>query len=235
VTSRWSGEVFTVLRIVVLPSDHGSEADQVEATLREAAAELPGVVGSWAAPVSPVGVINAGDVVWRTVFRTESEAMTAPLAPAWRAVVAPALESARVTSVGYRVSRMGPGPDAPGIWRGLIFRIMPHGFPGLARQLEQELLLFPKYISTIRGWALSPVSFVEGPKAFTHVWEQEYDDLDGLTGEYMTHPIHWGLVDRFFDAESPVCIVDPQLTQIVGPIGGTILGIHGEPGEESKT
>ncbi len=192
------------------------------------------MAGSWAAAVSPVGVINAGDVVWRMAFRTESEALAAPLAPAWRAVVAPALEGARVTSVGYRVSRMGPGPNTPGIWRGLLFRVMPHGFPDLARQLEQELLLFPKYITTIRSWALSPVSFVEGPKAFTHVWEQEYDDLDGLTGEYMTHPIHWGLVDRFFDAESPVYIVDPQLTQIVGPIEGTILGIHADPREEGK-
>jgi Stress responsive A/B Barrel Domain len=227
--------VFAVLRIVMLPSDHGSEADKVVATLRVAAWELPGVADSWVAPVSTMSVINAGDVVWRTAFRTEAEALAAPLAPAWRAVVAPALDGAQVISVGYRVSRMGPGPDAPGIWRGLIFRVMPHGFPDLARQLERELLLFPKYITTIRSWALSPVSFVEGPKAFTHVWEQEYNDLDGLTGEYMTHPLHWGLVDRFFDAESPVYIVDPQLTQIVGPIEGTILGVHREPSGYKQT
>jgi hypothetical protein len=227
--------VFAVLRIVMLPFDRASEADDVVATLRNAGSELPGVAGSWAAAVSPGPVINAGDVVWRTAFRSESEAQAATLAPVWRAAVAPALEGARVTSVGYRVGRMGRGPDAPGIWRGLIFRVMPHGFPDLAGQLEQELLLFPKYITTIRSWALSPVSFVEGPKAFTHVWEQEYYDLDGLTGEYMTHPIHWGLVDRFFDAESPVYIVDPQLSQVVGPIEGTILGVHVEPGEERKT
>ena len=224
--------MFAVLRRIILPSDHRSEADKVVVTLRDAGLELPGVASSWVAPVPPTRVINAGDVVWRTAFRTESEALAAPLAPAWRAVVAPALEGTRVTSVGYRVSRTGLGPDAPGIWRGLLFRVMPHGFPDLARQLERELLLFPKYVTTIRSWALSPVSFVEGPKAFTHVWEQEYDNLDGLTGEYMTHPIHWGLVDRFFDAESPVYIVDPHLAQIVGAIDGSIIGIHGEPRED---
>ena len=226
--------MFAILRIVTLPSERASEADDVVATLRQAGPDLPGVAGSWASPVSPVAVINAGDVVWRTAFRTESEALAAPLAPMWRAAVAPALERAQVTSVGYRVTRMGQGPDAPGIWRGLVFRVMPHGLPDPGRQLEQELLLFPKYITTIRSWALSPVSFVDGPKAFTHVWEQEYDDLDGLTGEYMTHPIHWGLVDRFFDAESPLYIVDPQLVQVVGRIEGTILGIHGKPREERK-
>jgi Stress responsive A/B Barrel Domain len=219
--------MFAVLRIITLPSDRGSEADNVVATLSRAGPGLPGVAGSWAAPVSPVAVINAGDVVWRTAFRSESDALAAPLAPMWRAEVAPALEGARVTAVGYRVTRMGPGPDAPGIWRALVLRVMPHGFPGPARQLEAELLLFPKYVTAIRSWALSPIAFVEGPKAFTHVWEQEYDDLEGLTGEYMTHPIHWGLVDRFFDAESPAYIVDPQLVQVVGRIEGTILSIHG--------
>jgi hypothetical protein len=111
---------------------------------------------------------------------------------------------------------------------------MPHGFPDLARQLESELLLFPKYVASIRSWALNLVSFVEGPKAFTHVWEQEYDDIEGLTGEYMMHPVHWGLADRFFDAESPLYVVDPYLVQVIGTIEGTILGAPATPSLEGE-
>jgi hypothetical protein len=226
--------MFALLRLVTLPCERTSEVDTVAATLNHAADDLPGLAGSWVAPVSPTSAINAGDVVWRTTFRTESDALSARVAPVWRANVAPALEGAQVTSVGYRVTRVGRGPDAPGIWRALIFRVMPAGFPDAARQLEQELLLFPKYIGTIRSWALNTVSFVEGPKAFTHVWEQEYDELDGLTGEYMNHPIHWGLTDRFFDAESPTYVVDPQLVQVVGAIDGTILSMHARNAREGN-
>jgi Stress responsive A/B Barrel Domain len=221
--------VFSVLRLISLPRDRTSEVTSVVAALRQVEADLPGVGSSWIAPVLPTSTINASDIVWRMVFPTESQALAVPLAPEWRAAVAPALEGTQVTSLGYRVTRMGRGPDRPGVWRGLLFRVMPHGFPDLTRQLESELLLFPDYVASIRSWALNSVSFVEGPKAFTHVWEQEYDDLEGLTGEYMMHPVHWGLADRFFDAESPLYVVDPYLVQVIGTIGGTILGAHATP------
>jgi hypothetical protein len=42
--------------------------------------------------------------------------------------------------------------------------------------------------------------------------EQEFDSLEGQTGEYMNHPIHWGLVDAIFDAR-----VDAQ--NAFGPVG----------------
>jgi len=60
-------------------------------------------------------------------------------------------------------------------------------------------------------------------QTYTHVWEQEFDNLDGLTGEYMNHPVHWGLADAFFDAECPEYIVDPHLVQVVGAIDQTIM------------
>ncbi|HUJ66973.1 MAG TPA: hypothetical protein VLX59_15625 [Acidimicrobiales bacterium] len=218
--------MFAVLRMISLPANRTPEVGSLVVTLRQVGADLPGVSSSWVAPVSPMAVINASDIVWRMVCSTESEALAVPLTPQWRAAVVPALEGTQVTSVGYRVTRLGRGSDSPGLWRALVFRVMPHGFPDLARQLESELLLFPKYVGSIRSWALSTVSFVEGPKAFTHVWEQEYDDLDGLTGAYMMHPVHWGLADRFFDAESPVYVVDPHLVQVIGNIDGTILNVH---------
>jgi len=69
----------------------------------------------------------------------------------------------------------------------------------------------PEHISTIRSWRLSRV--VDNSR-WTHVWEQEYASLDGLTGEYMTNPYHWTTVDAWFDAEVPEHIVEPELAHL---------------------
>jgi Stress responsive A/B Barrel Domain len=215
--------MFISLRLITLPPEREAEKGTLAARLKQAAATLPGVRSCWIAPVSPVAVINAGHVVWRMSFACEREALAVTRDPAWRGAVAGLLGGAEVGHVGYRVTRSAVRPADGGIWRALVFRIMPHGFPQGARVLENGLLLMPGHVSTIRSWALSPVSLCEGPKAFTHVWEQEFDSLEGLTGEYMTHPVHWGMVDAFFDAECPEYIVDPHLIQVVGAIDRTIM------------
>ena len=71
----------------------------------------------------------------------------------------------------------------------------------------------PRYIDTIRNSSLSRVESMSdslGPE-YTHVWEQEFVDLDGLTGPYMMHGYHWSLVDTWFDAQAAHPIVDPRL------------------------
>jgi len=215
--------MFVSLRLITLPPQREAESAPLASRLREAAAELAGLRSCWIAPVSPVAAINAGHVVWRMNFATEREALAVTLDPAWQGTVRGLLDGANVSHVGYRVTRSAVRPAAGGIWRALVFRVMPHGFPDGARALDDALLLMPAHVSTIRSWALSRVSVCEGPKAYTHVWEQEFDSLDGLTGEYMAHPVHWGVADAFFDAEFPEYIVDPQLVQVIGAIDRTIM------------
>ena len=215
--------MFVSLRLITLPPESEGDKDALATRLREAAAGLIGVRSCWVAPVSPVAVINAGHVVWRMTFATEREALAATQDRVWRGTITGLLGDADVIHVGYRVTRGAVHPAQGGIWRALVFRVMPQGFPDGARALEATLLLMPTHVSTIRSWALSPVSICEGAKAFTHVWEQEFDSLDGLTGEYMTHPVHWGVADAFFDAECPEYIVDPHLVQVVGAIDHTIM------------
>lgn len=55
------------------------------------------------------------------------------------------------------------------------------------------------------------------------MWEQEVDAVEGLTGEYMSHPLHWGRVDAFFDAESPSYVVDPHVVQVVAAIDRRVM------------
>jgi hypothetical protein len=215
--------MFVLLRIITLPPQRAAQCESFLAPLRTAAAYLPGVCASWIAPMSSVAAINAGHVLWRQTFVAERDALAVAFTDEWRERVAPLLEGAQVTTVGYRVTCSAVREAGPGIWRALIFRVMPHGFPTVVAELEAGLLLFPKYIPAIRGWALSSVAASEGPKAFTHVWEQEFATLEGLTIDYMQHPVHWGFVDAWFDAEYPQYIVDPYLIQVVGEIDNTLL------------
>jgi Stress responsive A/B Barrel Domain len=215
--------MFVSLRMITLPPDREAERDAIVEGLVAAGVALPGVRQAWAAPVSPKAVINAGHLVWRLGFASEREALAAPLQAVWRNRIAPLLEGAQVTGVGYQATRGAVRRPGPGVWRALVFRVMPQGFPDAAKAIEDGLLLFPKYIGAIRSWGLNQVATVEGPKAFTHVWEQEFDSLEGLTGEYMNHPIHWGAVDGWFDADCPQYVVDPHLIQVVAAIDEGLL------------
>lgn len=215
--------MFVTLRLFFLPEDRMDEHDRIVAALRDAAPLLPGVTGCWVAPVSPVSVINAGHIVWRATWGSEGEALQASRTGVWAHSVAPLIAGIDVTTIGYRIANATVRRTGPGIWRALIFRTFADADPALVRELGARTLLLPKYIDAIRGWALSPVAFTNGPKGYTHVWEQEYDSLDGLTGPYMTDPVHWGIVDAYFDAEYPEYIVDPQLIQVVGAIDASII------------
>lgn len=215
--------MFVSLRMIALPADRRHEAEAFASALRVASAALPGGGRSIVEPGRAGLSFNAGDVVWRMEFPTEAAAAAAPLSEQWRASVAPLLEGTQVSGVGYQSIRKGLRPGGAGIWRALVFRVWPHGFPQAAAELEAALLMMPRYIGTIRSWGLSAVATCEGPKAFTHVWEQEFDSAEGFTGEYMNHPIHWGLVDSWFDADCPQYIVDPALAQPVIAIDGPVI------------
>lgn len=110
---------------------------------------------------------------------------------------------------------IGAGAAEPdltgGIYRVLLLAVDPLAPEAAIHQLEADLLAMPRYINSIRNWRLSRVTKATGARAWTHVWEQEYADLGGLLGPYMTHPYHWARVDRWFDPECPEHIVDMRL------------------------
>src|SRR5690606_3995947 len=76
---------------------------------------------------------------------------------------------------------------------------------------DAETRAMPRYIRTIRSWQLATTCEATGSRPWTHVWEQEYEDLAGLTGAYMMHPFHWAHIDRWYDPESPHWLVDPYV------------------------
>ncbi|MCB2046767.1 MAG: hypothetical protein KDE32_00915 [Novosphingobium sp.] len=215
--------MFVSLRMLTLPADRVDQIHTIMVSLRAAVNRLPGVVENLVTPVHAQATINAGHIVWRMVHESEAAANAAMLAPAWRSAIVPQIVDAEVTGVGYRLTRKSPGDGKARIWRALLFSCLPHADTALVRELEERTLLLPKYVPEIRAWGLNRTAWSEGRKPIEFVWEQEYDDISGLTGPYMDTPVHWGLVDAYFDADCPEFIVDPHLVQVVTAISEPVI------------
>ena len=108
--------------------------------------------------------------------------------------------------------------------RTLLLRVIPGTSAEQVAAFERDLMGMPRHIHSIRNWALSHAHPGAGSTRWTHVWEQEYADVNGLEVDYMMHPYHWGLVDGWFDPECPQRIVDTRLAHVYRPAPSTVLG-----------
>ncbi|MFC7516786.1 Dabb family protein [Herbaspirillum sp. GCM10030257] len=129
----------------------------------------------------------------------------------------------RVDRAAYR--RLGGGQRAAnmqnGIWRTLMLCVRPEASAEQVTALERELLQMPHYMPGIRNWRLSRVTSND---RWTHVWQQEFERVDDLMGEYLMHPYHWGWVDRWFDPEFPEWIVT-SISHAFCPLASSILSL----------
>ena len=177
----------------------GVDESERETVLSGVASDvLPHARSALIRPTLPGG-IAAGDVIARFRFDVESD---------WRAAqndVERRLWTAAVEHVDSVTHTGTPRPaksDAPPtVFRTLLVAVDPSTDPKVLRQFESETAAMADYISSIGASQLGRVHEASGSARWTHVWEQEYASLDGLTGPYMTHPYHWAHVDRWFDAE----------------------------------
>jgi hypothetical protein len=113
----------------------------------------------------------------------------------------------RINGATYSGTPIRDGSGAGGVYRVLLLRVLPDTDPGTLARFEDELSSMPRYIPAIRAWQLSRVDEAIGTSQWTHVFEQEFRDVDGLMGPYLMHPIHWAVVDRWFDPECPDVII----------------------------
>jgi hypothetical protein len=171
------------------------------AAVREALLQLPQASASLLQPTLP-GVYNGGDLLRRQ--RGADAAALADLGPVQGLV-------AHADSAVYAEGEGGGDWSGGGIYRALLLAVNPAADSGVVGRFERELLAMPRYIRPIRAWRLGRVVQAAGARRWTHVWEQRYDELDGLNRDYMMHPCHWAWVDRWFDPEHPDWIVDPHL------------------------
>ncbi|MBX5487154.1 hypothetical protein MHAS_02463 [Mycolicibacterium hassiacum DSM 44199] len=162
---------------------------------------------------------NGGDLLVHLRFADES---------GWRAVesefdaVAGRPGVTRVTGVTYR-GEPHRRPVSGTVYRTLLLRVAPDTPPQTAARFEDELRAMPRYVDTILSWQLSRVESTVGPTAWTHVFEQEFTDADGLMGPYLMHPIHWAVVDRWFDPECTDVIVRDRVAHSFCAVDDPVL------------
>ncbi|KAA0102781.1 Dabb family protein [Mycolicibacterium sp. P1-5] len=175
-----------------------SERDRVLDAVR-AAAQRSGAVGALVEPTLP-GSRNGGDILVHLRFPDRS---------AWEASgFDDALADSAISHINGATYEGSPAVRARGtVYRTLLLRVPPDVDSATVATFEQELAMMPRYVSAITAWQLSRVDDAIGTSQWTHVFEQEFTDVDGLMGPYLMHPIHWSVVDRWFDPETTDMIV----------------------------
>jgi hypothetical protein len=150
------------------------------------------------------GVRNGGDILVRLQF-PDRDTCTRGVAKLDGLLTQPAVR--HVNGATYSGEPFS-GADGDGtVYRALLLRVRPEAGEAVVRRFEDDLRLLPRYVRTIHSWQLSRVEDAIGTSPWTHVFEQEFTDVDGLMGPYLMHPIHWAYVDRWFDPECPDMIV----------------------------
>lgn len=174
------------------------DRERVLADLQAAAAHS-GAVRSVVAPTLP-GSRNGGDILLHLRFDDPQAAADTEVDAA---LSDPAIS--RVNGATYRGSAVRS--SAGTVYRALLLRVSPEADPATVADFERELAMMPRYVPTIAAWQLSRVDEAIGTTGWTHVFEQEFTDVDGLMGPYLMHPVHWAVVDRWFDPETTDVVV----------------------------
>lgn len=129
----------------------------------------------------------------------------------------------RVNGADYHGSPTIIGERAAGtVYRTLLLRVEPGAKPAVRARFCADLEQLPGFVSTISAWQLSEPDHTVG-NAWTHVFEQEFSDADGIMGAYLMHPIHWAVVDQWFDPECPKVIVRDRVCHSFCLDGGQVL------------
>ncbi|HZQ32708.1 MAG TPA: Dabb family protein [Mycobacterium sp.] len=223
--------MYNWLSVITFPqtlddADRTATAAKLQALLQE----LPRVRSTMAMP-SPADPfrLNGGDLVCRTVFESRGDyqkAVDSQQGQQVKALLNDQSTAAALNEVGYEGGLSGGAVTSPTIYRVALFCANIEPTRDRLEQFRTETSLMPSYIKTIQRWQLSTLSSQDtarGLHHWTHVWEQEYAELDGLTGTYLFHPDHWAHVDRWFDPEYPEFLVDPVLVNTFCPITTSVI------------
>ncbi|HEY8216422.1 MAG TPA: Dabb family protein [Acidimicrobiia bacterium] len=205
--------------------------DEVTAALRVAAAELDDLLAFQVSPTKAVAH-RAGQLMVLAAFTDRDATERARSHPAVTGVLEPLLDE-RASHVEIVRYEQGPAdlrqPDLTrGIQRTLLFHIDPGVERASVATFERDLRSMPQYIDAIRNSSLSTLGDTWGGtgKPWTHVWEQEFATLEGLTGPYMHHGYHWSWIDTWFDPQAPNHIVDTTLVHAMCDLDRSILALR---------
>ncbi|BBX01739.1 stress responsive protein [Mycolicibacterium moriokaense] len=204
--------MFSVTRLIHLAPDADPQAliGQLQTTAGTSHAERVVIAPTLA------GSRNGGDILMN--LRFESAADWATAAEGFETALSdPAIT--HIDGADYRgtVHDNETGKQ-PTVFRALLLRVIPDTATATVERFEDDLQLLPRYVRTITSWQLSRVDNALGASPWTHVFEQDFTDVDGLMGPYLMHPIHWAYVDRWFDPECPEVIIRDRVCHSFCPL-----------------
>jgi len=212
------------------PRHTPGDAKDLEEALDAAARALPGIRNAWIA-ANHVADYGAGHFTWDLLFPDRATGEAARASRVWRERITPALERHCAIVCAMGLETIGAGLRRPGLTEGIkrtaLFRRLPNVPATELDRFERDLLEMPAHVTSILNWRLSRAVPLDWSSAdapvYSYVWEQEYDRLEGLSVDYMVHPHHWAQVDRWFDPESGIQVIDTQLCHAFAPLRGAIL------------
>ena len=197
--------MYSVTRLVHLAS--GVDESRIEVFIDELRKAVAGAERHVVEPTLP-GSRNGGDILLHGQFADETAWASAQ--PELDALL-DRVQVTHVDGVDYQAGQT-PALRFPGsVYRTLFVAVAPETPPNIVAEFEADLLLMPRYVETITAYALNRPLRTVGSAAWTHVFEQEFTDEQGLMGPYLMHPIHWARVDRWFDPECPEFIVRQRI------------------------
>lgn len=206
--------MYNLLRLIEFSGavDEKTQDELVE-KLRSAAKALPSVEDVVAARTISSDM-NAGDAILRIAFADRVGLDRALASDEWRTRIAPLFDGGGLTTtedVIFPDENVGGKRLQSGLYRVALFCANQSPTPERIARFSDETAKMSCYVRSLRRWGLARPSQMRGARPWTVVWEQEYDDLDGLNGAYAMHPCHWAQVDRWFDPEYPEYLVDTYL------------------------
>jgi hypothetical protein len=197
------------------------EREEVTAALQRIPDQVDGVVAHVVAPPlegsvvagGADGPVRAADLTVITAFADDA---SRGAADSYDTRVLEPMIAACCRTITHVVYEQGPvrlrEPGLrDGVQRTLLLRVVDDAPAEAVAAFEAELAAMPEYIDSIRNSSLSRVIRTSPNERWTHVWEQEFTSVEGLTGPYMLHPYHWAVIDGWFDDECPRKIVDRRL------------------------
>lgn len=206
-----------------------SQSDQIKDRLREIAEGSPQIARHFlSTPLK--GSFRGGHIMWQPQFenadahkdfRKDDRAQQN-----LNAVISPESDiCGLVERIAYKSSNKGFSDKTlkDGVYRVLFIRVEPHAREDQVEQFVDDFSKMAGYIPAIRNWGMNAVDEGSGTYGWTHIWEQEYQTLNGLTDDYMNHPYHWSHIDRWFDPECNCRIVGPKICHSFCTIDHSIM------------
>jgi len=225
---------------------HAGERAEIAAQLSRSGENLPGVIASHAGAHFDFSV-GGGDLTWDLSF--ESQDALADFSSRVRSgnehgphevMAALGVGDAKLgelADLGHQIESaefaipesLAEGISRPGligVKRTLWLRVLPEAKPNLVARFERDTPILAAAIPAIRNWRWSRIRTTHPypmETRWTHLWEQEFESVDGLQIDYMSSPAHWGYIDGYFNPEMPEQVVDVWLAHLACPTRAPVL------------